>query len=151
MLDLLKTEIGKKYKLLASKGIFFSIFDKDGKLIFSKGMVQVDKWLGQIIDIFHHNFFSKLENVKLVVVDVVTHFEELNSYDVLDKIDFTKNGVAVQEVDGEVGGVILPNTEGLADIKQLFSIMKKKNNLTGNIKVYLFQTDRMVVQITDNR
>ena len=66
-------------------------------------MVQVDKTLGQIIDIFDHNFFNKLEDIKLVVVDVVTHFEELYSYDVLEKIDFTKNGVAVQEVDGDVG------------------------------------------------
>lgn len=147
MLDLLKTEIAKKYKLLSTKWVFFSLFDKNGKLLFSKGMVQVDKWLGQIIDIFHHNFFSKFEGVVLVVVDVVTHLEELYSYDVLEKIDFTKNGIAVQEVDGDIGWVILPNTEGIADIKQLFSVLKKKNNLSGNIKVYLFQTERMIVEV----
>lgn len=147
MLDLIKTEIAKKHKLLATKGVFFSLFNKDGRLAFSKGMVQVDKSLSQIIDIFDHNFFSKLTDIKLVVVDVVSHFEELYSYDVLNKIDFSKNGVAVQEVDGEVGWVILPNTEGIADIKQLFSILKKKNSLNGNIKVYLFQTERMVIEI----
>lgn len=149
MLDLLKTQIGKTQKLLANKWVFFSLFDKDGKLVFSKGMVQADKPLGQIIDIFHHNFFSKLQDIKLVVADVVTHFEELYSYDVLQKIDFTKNGIAVQELDAEIGGVILPNTEGIADIKQLFSIIKKKNNLTGNIKVFLFQTERIVVEIKE--
>lgn len=148
MLDLLKTEVAKKHKLLANKWVFFSFFDKDAKLIFSKGMVEVDKSLGQVIDIFYHNFFAKLESdVKLIVIDVVTHLEELYSYAILNSIDFTKNGVAVQELDGDTGAVILPNTEWIADIKQLFSVLKKKNNLNGNIKVYLFQTDRMVVEV----
>jgi hypothetical protein len=75
-------------------------------------MVEVDKSLGQVIDIFYHNFFAKLEtDVKLIVIDVVTHLEELYSYDILNNIDFTKNGVAVQELDGDTGAVILPNTE----------------------------------------
>ena len=75
-------------------------------------MVEVDKSLGQIIDIFYHNFFNKIESdTKLIIIDVVTHLEELYSYDVLNSIDFKKNGVAVQELDGETGAVILPNTE----------------------------------------
>lgn len=148
MLELIKTEIGKRHKLLANKWVFFSFFNKDGKLIFSKGMVQVDKSLGQIIDIFYHNFFQKIEeDTKIVVADVVTHLEELYSYDMLEKIDFTKNGVAVQQVGGDVWGIILPNTEGVADIKQLFSVIKKKNELNGNIKVFLFQTERIVMEI----
>ncbi len=148
MLDLLKTEVAKKHKLLANKWVFFSFFNKDAKLTFSKGMVEVDKSLGQVIDIFYHNFFAKLEtDVKLIVIDVVTHLEELYSYDILNNIDFTKNGVAVQELDGDTGAVILPNTEWIADIKQLFSVLKKKNNLNGNIKVFLFQTDRIVVEV----
>lgn len=147
MLDLVKTEVAKNHKLLATKGVFFSLFDKDGTMVFSKGMVQADKSLGQIIDIFHHNFFAKLVDVQLVVVDIVTHLEELYSYDMLEKIDFTKNGVAVQQVEGEIWGVILPNTEGIADIKQLFSLLKKKNNLSGDIKVYLFQTDRISIDV----
>lgn len=111
-------------------------------------MVEADKSLGQIIDIFYHNFFSKIEDdTTLIVVDVVIHLEELYSYDVLNSIDFMKNGVAVQELDGDMGAVILPNTEWIADIKQLFSVLKKKNNLNGNIKVYLFQTDRIVVEL----
>jgi hypothetical protein len=147
MLELLKTEIGKKYKLLSNKGVFFSFFDKDGKLIFSKGMVEVDKSLSQIIDIFHHNFFSKLTNAKLVAVDIVINVDELYSYDKLNTIDFTKFGIAVQQTDAEIGGIILPNTEGVADVKQIFSVLKKKNNLNGNIKVYLFQTDRILINL----
>jgi hypothetical protein len=50
-------------------------------------------------------------------------------------------------LDGDTGAVILPNTEWIADIKQLFSVLKKKNNLNGNIKVFLFQTDRIVVEV----
>ncbi|MBP7007886.1 hypothetical protein KBB05_04140 [Patescibacteria group bacterium] len=43
--------------------------------------------------------------------------------------------------------MILPNTEGIADIKQLFSVIKKKNQLNGNIKVFLFQTERMIIEL----
>ncbi len=118
-------------------------------MVFSKGMVQADKSLGQIIDIFHHNFFSKFQDIQLVAVDVVVHLEELYSYDMLEKIDFTKNGIAVQQVEGDTGWVVLPNTEGIADIKQLFSVLKKKNTLSGDIKVYLFQTDRIAIEIKD--
>ncbi|HMY80889.1 MAG TPA: hypothetical protein PLW93_04315 [Candidatus Absconditabacterales bacterium] len=147
MIDLLKNTIGKEHKLIAHKGVFFSLFDSNGKLIFSKGMIEVDKSLDQIIDIFYHSFFSQLEDqIKLIVVDVVTHLEELYDYGVINKIDWTKNGVAVQQLEGELGGVILPNTEGVADVKQLFSLIKKKNNLNGNIKVFLFQTQRIVVE-----
>lgn len=66
-------------------------------------MIEVDKSLGQIIDIFYHNFFQKIESdCKLVVVDIVTHLEELYSYDILTSIDFTKNGVAVQQLEGDL-------------------------------------------------
>ena len=65
-------------------------------------MVEVDKSLGQIIDIFHHNFFSKLSNPKLVAVDIVTNVDELISYDKLNTIDFTQFGVAVQQTDAEI-------------------------------------------------
>lgn len=148
MLDLLKTEIGKKYKLLSNKWVFFSFFDKNGSLLFSKGMVEVDKSLGQIVDILYHNFFQKIEwDCKLAVVDIVTNLEELYSYEILTSIDFTKNGIAVQQLEWELWWVVLPNTEGIADIKQLFTIIKKKNLLNGNIKVFLFQTDRLVIEI----
>ena len=147
MLELLKTEIWRKYKLLSNKWVFFSFFDKEGKLVFSKGMVEVDKSLSQIIDIFHHNFFSKLTNVKLVAVDIVTSVDELYSYEKLNTIDFTKFWIAVQQTDAEIGWIIRPNTEGIADVKQIFSILKKKNNLNGNIKVYLFQTDRILINL----
>ena len=116
-------------------------------MVFSKGMVEVDKSLSQIIDIFHHNFFSKLTNVKLVAVDIVTSVDELYSYEKLNTIDFTKFWIAVQQTDAEIGGIILPNTEGVADVKQIFSVLKKKNNLNGNIKVYLFQTDRIIFNL----
>lgn len=149
MLDLIKTQVGKQHKLLSTKGVFFSLFNKEGNMVFSKGMVQADKSLGQIIDIFHHNFFSKFQDIQLVAVDVVVHLEELYSYDMLEKIDFTKNGIAVQQVEGDTGWVVLPNTEGIADIKQLFSVLKKKNTLSGDIKVYLFQTDRIAIEIKD--
>lgn len=110
-------------------------------------MIEVDKSLDQIIDIFYHSFFSQLEDqIKLIVVDVVTHLEELYDYGVINKIDWTKNGVAVQQLEGELWWVILPNTEWVADVKQLFSLIKKKNNLNGNIKVFLFQTQRIVVE-----
>ena len=144
MLDLLKTEVGKKYKLIANRWVFFSLFDKNAHLLFSKWMVEVDKSLSQIIDILYHNFFQKIESdCKIVVVDIVTNLEELYSYDILNSIDFTKNGIAVQQIEWEVWWVILPNTEGIADIKQLFSVIKKKNQLNGNSKVFLFQPERM--------
>jgi len=148
MLDLLKTEIGKKYKLIANRWVFFSLFDKNARLLFSKWMVEVDKSLSQIIDILYHNFFQKIESdCKIIVVDIVTNLEELYSYDILNSIDFTKNGIAVQQIEWEVWWVILPNTEGIADIKQLFSVIKKKNQLNGNIKVFLFQTERMIIEL----
>ncbi len=148
MLDLLKTEVGKKYKLIANRWVFFSLFDKNAHLLFSKWMVEVDKSLSQIIDILYHNFFQKIESdCKIVVVDIVTNLEELYSYDILNSIDFTKNGIAVQQIEWEVWWVILPNTEGIADIKQLFSVIKKKNQLNGNIKVFLFQTERMIIEL----
>ncbi|MBP7007885.1 hypothetical protein KBB05_04135 [Patescibacteria group bacterium] len=63
-------------------------------------MVEVDKSLSQIIDILYHNFFQKIESdCKIVVVDIVTNLEELYSYDILNSIDFTKNGIAVQQIE----------------------------------------------------
>lgn len=60
-IETIQTAVSKNVKLIAMKGIFFSFFNGEDKLIFSKGIVHTDKTVNQIIDIFYNNFFNKLK------------------------------------------------------------------------------------------
>lgn len=149
-IEAIQSAVSKNVKLIAMKGIFFSFFDEWWKLLFSKGIVHTDKTINQIIEIFYNNFFNKLTWAKKLVYDVVKSLQEVTDYNVLNTIDFTKYGIAVQQTNGDTWWIMLPSTRGTHDIKNIFSHIKNKNKITGNIKVYVFETDRYVADLESN-
>lgn len=146
-IETIQQAVSKNVKLIAMKWVFFSFFDDSDKLLFSKGIVHTDKTINQIIDIFYSNFFNKLKWTKKMVYDIVKNLQELTDYEKLSSIDFTKYGIAVQQSNGDTWGVMLPNTRWVSDIKNIFSYIKEKNKISGNIKIYIFETDRYIVDI----
>ena len=50
--------------------------------------------------------------------------------------------------DGSNYAVVLPDTEGISDTTALFTYLKHKWNLTGEVEIYTFTTQRIVVNIS---
>lgn len=146
-IETIQQAVSKNIKLIAMKGIFFSFFDGENKLIFSKGIVHTDKTINQIIDIFYNNFFNKLKWAKKMVYDIVKNLQELTDYSKLESIDSSRYGIAVQQTNGDTGWIMLPNTRWVSDIKTIFGHIKNKNKISGNIKIYTFETDRYIAEI----
>ena len=41
---------------------------------------------------------------------------------------------------------MLPATTGISDMKQVLQSIKQKNNITGKVQLYLFQTNRIEIK-----
>lgn len=59
MLEAIKTKLFEKYDKNDSKGLFFSLFDKDGNLLVSNGVLQTDKNMNDLVEIISAGILDK--------------------------------------------------------------------------------------------
>ena len=149
MLKQLFEKIQSKYSLEEKKGVFISAFDKNGKLLLSKWVVFSDKSIKIQIQWIYNWFINSIEKkVKYIVVDIVKNIVQLNNPDDILSTNIKKFGVVIIWVDKQESWVMLPDVEGVADIRNALYLIKKKFNITDKkVIIYRFETDRFIISI----
>lgn len=147
MLDTIKTKVFEKYKKEDSKGIFFSLFDKNNVLLASTWVLQTDKTLWDLIDIIYAGLLDKEKNVTSVAVDIVTEVTQESDMQKLLGLSTKDYGVFLINNETQKSGVILPNLSGVTDIKTALWLIKQKYGVNGNVLIYIFKTDRFAFEV----
>ena len=78
MLEQIKAELAKHCKPEEKKGLFFSLFDTQGKPLASNGTIETDKTINQLTDLIYNGLLAKHEHTtKTVVIDIIeSYFQE---------------------------------------------------------------------------
>lgn len=78
MLEQIKTELTKHCKPEEKKGLFFSLFDINGKLLASHGTVETDKNINELTDLIYNGLLAKYDHTtKTIVIDIIeSYFQE---------------------------------------------------------------------------
>ncbi|HOG15466.1 MAG TPA: hypothetical protein PK674_03490 [Candidatus Absconditabacterales bacterium] len=143
MIETIKTSIFKKYKKDDIKGLFFSVFNEQGELLMSNGVVYTDKVLEELIDLLYQGLIKKHTNIGSIVADVVLETVELKTPQEIQTISPKDFGIVLS--DGSKSGVLLPNTKGVNNIQEGLKLIKEKNDLGNNVQVVKFKTDRFII------
>lgn len=85
-----------------------------------------------------------IKNTGLFTVDIVTSLFEETNISKIPSVSVKQYGFYVIDANNK-SGVILPNTKGIADAKNALYVLKQKYGISGNVKVFLFTTDRLIV------
>lgn len=143
MLEKIKTKLFEKYKKDDVKGLFFSLFDKDWNLLTSTGVLQTDKHMDDLIDIVSAGILDKEKWAVTVAVDVVTEVIQESDMQKLLALPVKEYGVFLINNEIKKSGVILPNIKGVNDIKTALGLIKQKYEVSGNVMIYVFKTERL--------
>ncbi len=145
MLDLIKKALSSKYDLTQAMGLFLSSFDSQGAMLSSNGSIQTNKPLGQLVELLYHGLIEKEKDVKTIVADVVTNIAIETDISKLQSLDLRANGLCLVG-EQKKSWTILPWTQGINNVQQALQVVKEKYQLAGNANIYVFQTDRIVVE-----
>jgi hypothetical protein len=145
MIEEIKKLIYAKFPAEESRGIFFSLFDEKGALIESHGVLETDKPLDALIDLLYTGIIKKVElQVKNAVFDVVQSLTPQNDVAAFLRLSPKEYGILLTStVDGKTG-VLLPDTKGIETMQQALASIKQKYQLSGNVAISTFQTERIV-------
>lgn len=146
MLELLKQKIFQSFKPEDIKGGFLSIFDEKGNLILSSGVLQTDKPLSELLETLYHGLVEKYKNTKILICDIITEVSPETDITKLIGLSPKEYGIFVTTPDGTKSGVVLPATQGVADMKQALFLIKQKYQITGNITMTAFKTQRIALK-----
>lgn len=147
MLETIIAKIPETHNLDQPGGVFFSVFDDKSNFKLSKWVLTADKTLRETIQIIFDNIISKIQNIKLIVLDLPKNISLLEDYEHIKEIDIKKKWVAIIGNNGENIWAILPNTVGINDAISMISSIKIKDNITWMVQIYIFETDRIIVSL----
>lgn len=142
---ILKT-IYTKYQASDANGVFLSWYDKNGKLLISEWILEPDTSIETTTTLLYDTYIKPLTKIDLVTIDIVKNIIEQKEYTVVLGMDPIDYGVIIKMINQEKEwyGVILPNTAEIVDMAHAIYAIKMKYNLTGDVILYSFQTDRFV-------
>lgn len=146
MLETIKTKILEKYKADEKRGLFFSLFDENNTLLTSNGVLATDKPLDQLIDLLYHGIVEKYPNCTYIVADFPWTLKLQKDAATLLNSSVTEQGICLISSDDTKSGVLLPGTPGIIDMKTAIGLVKEKFGLTGNVQIYTFTSDKIMIQ-----
>ena len=112
MLEQIKKLIYSKYGANDRMGLFFSLFDEKGALLDSHGVVETDKNLDVLIDLFYTGMIKVQElKVKHAVFDLVNSETTQQDVSAFLKLSPKEYGVLLTSVSDGKSGVLLPDTK----------------------------------------
>lgn len=146
MLEQIKAELTKHCKPEEKKGLFFSLFDVQGKLLTSNGTVQTDKDINQLTDFIFTSLLAKHEHTaKTVVIDIIQSYVQETDVNKLLALPTKDYGVFLVNNETKKSWAILPGTKGVNDIKTALTLIKQKYGISGNVSMYSFRTERVTI------
>lgn len=148
MLQRIKDTVFEHFDRHEKRGVFCSLFDKDGHILSSNGTIIADKPLWTTLDNLWWGLFQKHEaKTSLCAVDVVIKTNQHTDAKEIMQINMEVFGLFVATLDNSVSGVLLPHTEGIADAKHGIYVLKQKYPaLDGKVNIRSFSTQRILVQ-----
>jgi len=146
MLEQIKLELSKHCKPEEKKGLFFSLYDVNGKILASNGTVETDKTTNQLTDLIYNGLLAKHEHTtKTVVIDIIQSYIQETDINKLLALPTNTYGVFLVNTETKKSGAILPNTKGVNDIKTALGLIKQKYWISGNVSMYSFRTERITI------
>jgi len=147
MLEQIKEMIAKKYKMEDSKGLFFSVFDEKNTLLLSNWVLETDKPLGQLVELLYHWLVEKQPTAKKIVADIITEQHIEADMQKILGLSAVENWICAINNETKKSGIILPNTAGIATAKDALIAIKAKYQISWNISIIVFKTDRLAMAI----
>lgn len=148
MLELIKTKLLSFYDKTDKLWLFFSLFDANNNLLLSNWVLVTNKPLPELVEIIYHALLSKVEKqTKAIAIDIV---KEINLQPDIQKLltfSTKEYWIFVINKQTNISGVVLPDTEWIADIRWALALLKQKYGLSGNVEISSFTTRRIAFQI----
>lgn len=148
MLELTKTKLLSFYDKTDKLWLFFSLFDANNNLLLSNWVLVTNKPLPELVEIIYHALLSKVEKqTKAIAIDIV---KEINLQPDIQKLltfSTKEYWIFVINKQTNISGVVLPDTEWIADIRWALALLKQKYGLSGNVEISSFTTRRIAFQI----
>lgn len=144
MLDTIKKALFASYSPQDVHGLFLSAYDKSGNIQGSYWVIQTDKTLADTLDLLYQGLFSSIKGTKYFIIDVVIEIQHEQDIQKILTSNPGEYGVCI--VGENSKGSMLPATTGISDMKQVLQSIKQKNNITGKVQLYLFQTNRIEIK-----
>lgn len=146
ILETIKEKIAEQYSLDGQQWIFLSCFDSHNTLLSSHGVLVTNKSLWTVIDMIYHGILQTHSNeIKRIIVDIVTEINELNTMDQINNIDITTTWLCISTIDYSKSWVIAPWTQGISSLAQMLQIIKEKNHIEGNVIIHSFHTEKIEI------
>lgn len=146
MLEQIKTTLTKHCKPEEKKWLFFSLFDINGKLLASNGVVETDKNTQELTDLIYNNLLIKHDHTtKTIVIDIIQSYIQETDVNKLLALPTKDYGIFLVNNETKKSWVILPNTKGVNDIKSALTTIKQKYGISGNVSMYSFRTERITI------
>jgi hypothetical protein len=147
MLEKIQTKLFEKYKKDDKKGLFVSVFDADKKLLLSNGVVNTDKSLEELSKTLYDWLVAKQTKAKTVVLDVVKEIKEERDIAKLSTYSLKEYGLCLIDANDNKSWILLPNTQWATNFALALKMIKEKNGLWGEVNIYVFTTERILVSI----
>ncbi len=146
MLSSIKKHLFPHHKKTDKKWLFLSAFDTKSILLWSHGVIHTDKTLENLANTIYTGLMAKYEkDIKLIALDVVTDYQQETDMQKIIATSPRDFWIFVATIDNTISGLVLPNTQWVADMQQALYILKQKHpQLTWNINVFLFKTQRIL-------
>lgn len=147
MLELIKTNLLSFYDKTDKFWLFFSLFDANNNLLLSNGVLTTDKPLPELVEILYHALLEKVEKqTQFIAIDIVKDIQLQPDIQKLLTLSPKDYGIFVINRQTNVSGVVLPDTQGITDIKWALALLKQKYGLAGNVEISTFTTRRVAFQ-----
>ncbi|GHV22814.1 hypothetical protein FACS189428_5440 [Clostridia bacterium] len=145
MIEEIKKLIYTRFPAEESRGVFFSLFDEKGKLLESHGVIETDKPLDALIDLLYTGIIKKSElQVKNAVFDIVVSLTPQQDVSAFLQLSPKEYGILLTSTTDGKTGILLPDTKGVETMQQALASIKQKYQLSGNVAISTFQTERIV-------
>ena len=147
MLEKIKKVLFETYGPDEEKGLFLSSYTAEHELMISQWVIASDAPLHELVEDIYEQLEEKMADTVYVACDIVSeiiHVEDTK--EILSKDPQEFGFVLIWESeDGESSGVMLPWVAWVADAKHALYHIKKKYDIHGQVQVYVFRTERIVV------
>ena len=145
MIDSILKIIYSKYQASDTNGVFLSAYDSSGKLLISQGVLESEQSIEQTSRSLYETYIKPLTQADLILIDVVKNLTEQKEYTVVLGMSPSDYGLALKIVQAESSvAAILPNTAEIVDMAHAIYAIKQKYQISGDVILYTFQTDRFV-------
>jgi hypothetical protein len=146
MLEQLKTLISQRFSLTQPVWVFLTVFDRTWLVIWSEGTILTDKPLGSSIEMLYKHLVKDTNWWWLTIIDVVINYQLITDMQQLSQLDIKNYWVAMVEKAGIVGAM-LPDVIWVDTCAYAYALMREKYKFTSDVQVYVFNTQRIALQI----